>query len=116
MVRNRRRDTESILFNTSIIEDAINHPLPVLQSLSSQKPMLECIVKEMAVELGAFTVAFTGNSGGTAAPISDASPRIPFFDSARMQEAHIRCGYILCDWIEACIIDNSGVAKGSPDA
>jgi len=49
---------------------------------------------------GAFTVAFTGNDGGKIAGMADAALRIASHDTARIQEGHILCGHILCDWVE----------------
>lgn len=72
-----------------------------------------CAALETAHELGAFTVAFTGETGGTAAEIADLTLRIPSKDTARIQEAHILCGHILCDWIEACFLEQHQAAKES---
>ena len=55
---------------------------------------------EEAKKLGAFTVAFTGEGGGRMAGIADASICVPTKDTARIQEGHILCGHMLCDWVE----------------
>jgi len=60
-----------------------------------------CAALRKARELGAFTVAFTGAGGGAAAGIAEATLCIPSKDTARVQEAHILCGHMLCDWVEA---------------
>jgi len=62
-----------------------------------------CAALETARSIGAFTVAFTGARGGLIAAIADAVLCIPSKDTARIQEAHILCGHILCDWIELSI-------------
>ena len=62
-----------------------------------------CAALETARSMGGFTVAFTGASGGLIATIADAVLRIPSEDTARIQEAHILCGHILCDWIELSV-------------
>ncbi|MDE3187052.1 MAG: D-sedoheptulose 7-phosphate isomerase [Acidobacteriota bacterium] len=62
-----------------------------------------CAALEAARGMGAFTVAFTGESGGLMTSIADAILRIPSKDTARIQEAHILCGHILCDWIELSV-------------
>jgi len=62
-----------------------------------------CAALEAARSAGAFTVAFTGEAGGLMASIADAILLIPSKDTARIQEAHILCGHILCDWIELSI-------------
>lgn len=55
---------------------------------------------ETARELGAFTVALTGKTGGELNGLADAIIRVPTEDAARVQEAHILCGHMLCEWIE----------------
>ncbi len=62
-----------------------------------------CAAIEAAKQIGAFTVAFTGARGGALAGKADAVIQVPSEDTARIQEAHILCGHILCDWIELCI-------------
>jgi D-sedoheptulose 7-phosphate isomerase len=59
-----------------------------------------CSALRKARELGAFTVAFTGAGGGAAAAIADATVCVASKDTARVQEAHILCGHMLCDWVE----------------
>src|SRR5205085_7525276 len=59
-----------------------------------------CLALEAAGELGAFTVALTGADGGAMAMIAHESLRIGSNDTARIQEAHILCGHMLCEWIE----------------
>ncbi len=53
-----------------------------------------------ARELGAFTVAITGEHGGRLGGAADIWVRIPSHDTARIQEAYMLCGHMLCDWIE----------------
>jgi D-sedoheptulose 7-phosphate isomerase len=62
-----------------------------------------CIALEAARELGAFTVAFTGERGGRLATIAHATLCVPSNDTARIQEAHILCGHVLCDWLELSV-------------
>lgn len=64
-----------------------------------------CAAFETAREIGAFTVALTGEGGGMMAKIADATVRIASKDTARIQEAHILCGHMLCDWIELSICE-----------
>lgn len=59
-----------------------------------------CLGLEAAKALGAFTAAFTGQGGGAMAGLADAVLCVPSQDTARIQEAHILCGHILCDWVE----------------
>jgi D-sedoheptulose 7-phosphate isomerase len=53
-----------------------------------------------AHEMGAFTVAITGAHGGRLGGAADVWIRIPSLDTARIQEAYMLCGHMLCDWIE----------------
>lgn len=62
---------------------------------------------QAARELGAFTVVFTGQGGGTIAAISDAALCVASKDTARIQEAHILCGHMICDWIELSVCEQS---------
>jgi len=55
---------------------------------------------EAAHSLGLSTVAFTGEGGGRMAPLADYLFAVPSRDTARIQEAHILAGHMLCDWIE----------------
>jgi D-sedoheptulose 7-phosphate isomerase len=57
-----------------------------------------------AQALGATTIAFTGNGGGTVAQIADLSLLGPWGYSAIVQEVHIVMGHIICDLVEQRII------------
>ena len=54
-----------------------------------------------AKNAGANTVAFSGRDGGTLANIADLTINVAVDDTARIQEAHIFIGHVLCDLIEA---------------
>jgi D-sedoheptulose 7-phosphate isomerase len=84
-------------------------------STSGNSPNV-CAALTAARDLGAFTVAFTGQDGGKAAEIADLSLRVPSRDTARIQEAHTLCGHILCDFVEACFMERQDAAKGSRHA
>lgn len=58
---------------------------------------------EAALEIGATTIAFTGESGGRLAEICHHTLRVPSRTTARIQEAHILVGHILCECIDADI-------------
>lgn len=62
-----------------------------------------CAALHTARQIGAFTVAFTGLGGGEMAAIADVALRITSKDTARIQEGHILCGHMICDWIELCV-------------
>jgi len=49
---------------------------------------------------GLVTVGFTGAGGGRMAALADHLFAVPSRDTARIQEAHILAGHMLCDWIE----------------
>ena len=65
-----------------------------------------CAALETARQLGAFTVAFTGESGGAMAGTADAVFRAASKDTARIQESHILFGHMLCDWIEQSVCEH----------
>jgi len=67
-----------------------------------------CAALESGRQLGAFTVAFTGESGGQMAGIAHVALRVPSKDTARIQEAHILCGHMICDWIERSVCEQQG--------
>jgi D-sedoheptulose 7-phosphate isomerase len=55
---------------------------------------------EAANEIGATTVAFTGNGGGAVAEVADLVLIGPDGYSAIVQEVHIAMGHIICDLVE----------------
>jgi D-sedoheptulose 7-phosphate isomerase len=58
---------------------------------------------------GLITVAFTGAGGGQMARLTDHTFAVESKDTARIQEAHILAGHMICDWIELeCI---HGIAR-----
>ncbi len=70
-----------------------------------------CLALEAARNLGAFTIAFTGQGGGTMAEIATLALRIPSQETPRIQEAHILCGHILCDWIERRVCEQDDAQR-----
>jgi D-sedoheptulose 7-phosphate isomerase len=64
---------------------------------------------QKAKELGARTIALTGNGGGKLKELADSCLDIPSTVTARIQEAHILIGHILCDWIEAASMEDASV-------
>lgn len=59
-----------------------------------------------ARELGAYTFAMTGATGGKIVHLADACLRVDSCDAARVQEAHILAGHMLCDAIEASLCND----------
>jgi D-sedoheptulose 7-phosphate isomerase len=55
---------------------------------------------QAARRLGLETVALTGGSGGHVAPLCDVCVRVPSAVTARIQEAHLAIGHILCELVE----------------
>jgi D-sedoheptulose 7-phosphate isomerase len=64
-----------------------------------------CAALERARRSKASTVVLTGKNGGRMTALADVCIRVPSTDTARIQEAHILCGHILCEWVElaSCI-------------
>src|SRR5580704_6460028 len=62
-----------------------------------------CMALDAARKIGAFTVALTGEGGGAMAKIAEVTLQVPSKDTARIQEGHILCGHMLCDWVELSI-------------
>ncbi len=71
-------------------------------STSGNSPNV-CAGLEKAREMGAYTFAMTGESGGKVSQIADASLRVASSEAARIQEAHILAGHMLCDALEEAI-------------
>ncbi len=69
-----------------------------ISTSGNSKNVVEAL--EAARERGAFTVAMTGAGGGKMAGVADAAICVPTRDTARVQEGHILCGHMLCDWVE----------------
>lgn len=55
---------------------------------------------EAARERKVITVAFTGDTGGKMAALSDHLINIPSKDTPRIQESHITLGHIICQLVE----------------
>ncbi|HEX4286991.1 MAG TPA: D-sedoheptulose 7-phosphate isomerase [Terracidiphilus sp.] len=72
-----------------------------------------CAALETARKMGAFTVALTGEGGGAMAEIAEAVFRSASKDTARIQEAHILFGHMLCDWIEQSVCERDAEIQHS---
>jgi len=53
-----------------------------------------------AAGIGCATIALTGRDGGALGKLADLHLNVPHDDTARVQEAHITLGHILCDCVE----------------
>jgi len=71
-----------------------------------------CSALHEARKIGAFTVCFTGSSGGEMAKICNAALKVVSTDTARIQEAHILAGHLLCDWVELAVCSAHTLASG----
>ncbi len=60
---------------------------------------------EKARAMGAYTIGFTGGDGGRLAELADVSLVAPAEEVSRIQECHILIGHIICDWVEAGLVD-----------
>lgn len=56
---------------------------------------------------GAYTIGFTGESGGALAIRSNACLRVPSNTVARIQEAHIFIGHVLCQLVEEALLSDN---------
>jgi len=61
---------------------------------------------QRAKQLGAKTIAFSGNDGGKAAKLAQLCLVIPANHTARIQEAHQLAYHILCDLVESALADH----------
>jgi D-sedoheptulose 7-phosphate isomerase len=68
-------------------------------STSGNSENVVCALRT-AREQGLVTVAFTGAGGGKMAGLADHLFAVGSRVTARIQEAHILAGHMLCDWIE----------------
>ena len=84
--------------------EALGSPGDVVVGLStSGNSENVCLALTAARDLGAYTVAFTGEQGGALAGIADETLRIASSQTPRIQEGHILCGHMLCDFVERCV-------------
>lgn len=61
-----------------------------------------------AKTLGAYTVGMTGNRGGNLAALCDLTIIVPSSVTARVQEAHILIGHMLCEMLDAAFVNHRG--------
>jgi len=61
---------------------------------------------ELSKQIGAKTIAFTGRDGGKLKSLVDLCLIAPSDNTARIQEAHILVGHILCDCVETACVNN----------
>ncbi len=86
--------------------DALCKPGDVVVGISTSGNsgnVLEAI--RSANERDALTVGFSGGDGGALREAANDSLIVPSNDTARIQEAHILMGHLLCDWVEDTLVD-----------
>jgi len=62
---------------------------------------------KQAKKMGIKTIALTGTDGGELAKLADVSLVVPSLVTARIQEAHITIGHILCELVEQDLCQDS---------
>jgi len=69
-----------------------------ISTSGNSRNVVEALLRARAK--GLLTVAFTGSGGGKLAGSVDHLFAVESRDTARIQEAHILAGHMLCDWVE----------------
>lgn len=62
---------------------------------------------KQAKKMGLNTIAFTGADGGELTKLTDVSLIVPSSVTARIQEAHITVGHIVCELVEQAVCQES---------
>ncbi len=63
---------------------------------------------EMAHSKGVTVIGLTGETGGKLKDVADLTIMVPSGDTARIQEAHITIGHIICSLVEKELFNESG--------
>jgi len=71
-------------------------------STSGKAKNVACAIRQ-AKKMGLKTVALTGGDGGELAKLADISLLVPSTVTARIQEAHITIGHIICELVEQAL-------------
>jgi D-sedoheptulose 7-phosphate isomerase len=74
-------------------------------STSGKAKNVSAAIKQ-AKKMGIKSIAFTGGDGGELAKLADVSLVVPSLVTARIQEAHITVGHIICDLVEKELFSN----------
>src|SRR5262249_22815597 len=81
--------------------EALMKPADLLVALStsgSSESVLLAVSR--AKDLGAFTIGWTGQTGGALGRTAGLCLRVPSRDTQRIQESHITIGHIVCGIVE----------------
>lgn len=87
--------------------EALCHPGDVVVGLSTSgnsPNVLSAMI--LAKEMGAYTIGFTGKTGGKLASTVDLLLNVPSETVPRIQEAHIFLGHNLCELIEKMMLES----------
>lgn len=91
--------------------DALCRPGDIVVGISTSGNSPNVIqALELAKQRGAITVGLTGAPGGMMRDKVDHCLVVPSKITARIQEAHILMGHLLCDWVEADLVARGGHA------
>jgi D-sedoheptulose 7-phosphate isomerase len=74
-------------------------------STSGNSPNVEKAILRARELGGIVTAAFLGRDGGRIKPLVDYAIVVPATETARIQECHITFGHILCELVEARLVD-----------
>ena len=97
--------------------EALGNPGDILVGISTSGNSRNVIAAiEAAKQSGVTTIAFTGEGGGRMAQIADYLVDIDSRETARVQEAHILVGHMLCDWLELDLIARDAEVELEGDA
>ncbi|MDD5731241.1 MAG: D-sedoheptulose 7-phosphate isomerase [Candidatus Omnitrophica bacterium] len=91
-----------IIFSKQIEALAQKNDLVIGVSTSGKAKNVGCGIKQ-AKKMGIKTVALTGGDGGEIAKLADISLLVPSTVTARIQEAHITIGHIICELVEQAL-------------
>lgn len=87
---------------------ALSCPGDVVVGISTSgnsRNVIEALI--CAHELGLFTIAMTGASGGRMRGLVDVLIDVPSEETPRIQECHILAGHALCDAVEGAVVARS---------
>jgi D-sedoheptulose 7-phosphate isomerase len=91
--------------------EALGRPGDMLVGIStSGNSENVCLALEEARRFGLYTVAMTGGSGGRMAALADSLLCVPSNSTARVQEAHIFCGHVMCDLVESSMHERERIS------
>ena len=92
--------------------EALGKPGDVLVGISTSGNSSNVVTAfGQARSSGMITIAFTGADGGKLSAAADYLFAVNSRDTARIQEAHILAGHMLCDWIELDVVRETAASS-----